>query len=626
MLSFNEVGATPYKIVITWIRPFDGSVEQYKRFCFDCSQCFKYVEQRYNQSLINYIISKLDGDTFPLIYSSEYTSWTQLKGDLDEHFDIRITDRDLFNNIINLRKIPEDNLFKFYIKLKRSLLEYSKFIQFNTDVKHGSEKITKANESVLNSFILAVGMNLRPLLSQAKPKNLDEAYGELRRLEMTIDCKSSDSLEEVVDHVLNLIEEQKKTETDTDLLTNEIRCQYCDRVGHIALKCFDIRRQLKRTKKQFRRFSVGNSHFTHNPQLGRYSFDQPPPTINRTQHYLQPKQLNNNITRFFNNNQTLNPNHNTTFNTPYNSNFHPQSQFNDFHRQANKRNLSVRAICPPEHVSNHGISQNQFNSCQNQVAIRRQFPLNSYHQSANHGHINNQSVQIISCPEQPKNSTPSLLISIDNQQYPAFIDSGSQINLVRESIAYGRPFLSTKPTKINGFSGSCLTRGKIRLSFSLTDKEFSDIFYVVDDNLLQHFPLYLGSNFFSTNKAIIDYSSNRLIGSDFMCDFQQPNQVSEEPCEMIGSPITQQSNDTPCLSLCDIKDINTDNTLSINFNDNAQFQLKVGDKVILNGKPWSGPYIINQIVDDYLIIRKNHKSSLVKRVNCFKFAEDDIFE
>lgn len=45
-------------------------------------------------------------------------------------------------------------------------------------------------------------MSFRPLLSRA---NLHEADSELRRLEMTIDCKSSDSSEQVVDHVFNFI-------------------------------------------------------------------------------------------------------------------------------------------------------------------------------------------------------------------------------------------------------------------------------------------------------------------------------------------------------------------------------------------------------------------------------------
>lgn len=239
-----------YRDTISCIRPFDGTRAGYSSFVHECERAFIAIEPKSYNTLLNYVLSRLDVEKFPMVLGSNYTTWTSIKKALDEHFGIRLTEKQLYKDVVELKRDVGEDLFTFYNRLVFHSSEYDKFIWSTLEDPHlANFKINTVQEHILDKFILEVGMNLRPTLKSFKPKDIREAYQQLRELEMDLGCKSADNMEVQLAEVLHLLKETKVSiESDSSKrfvdpkisrndFTHAIMCQLCDREGHTAKKC-----------------------------------------------------------------------------------------------------------------------------------------------------------------------------------------------------------------------------------------------------------------------------------------------------------------------------------------------------------------------------------------------------
>lgn len=317
---------TKYKDVITWMRPFDGSKEQYMQFSNDCDRCFKAVENWKIPDLINYVLSKLNSENFAFTLGTDFKTWSELKKALDEHFRIRLNEKFLFRELTDMTK-GSDDLFKFYNRLIAKCYEYKTFLKSTFEDK-GTEfiefRVAQAEEYALDSFIMAVGANFRPLIRDKKPKNIQEAYNMLRDLEIGTGMDSSDGVDAKMSEMLHLLKMGNNNSSFTKPQINRVEevqksnfetriCQLCEREGHTAKFCWIS----QNTNSGFDRYNPGsnnnngNNYFRGNNNF-KNNFPKNNPRFNNNKGY------NNNNNRNFNGHQQNRNNNNFRQNPPNN--------------------------------------------------------------------------------------------------------------------------------------------------------------------------------------------------------------------------------------------------------------------------------------------------------------------
>lgn len=283
-----STGCVTYREVITWLKPFDGSAAQYPRFASDCERCFGMIDQKDFGKLLNYVWTLLD-DKFLHLRSTDFTSWSQLRKALDEFYGIRQDEKGLFRELTSIKKNPAEDLYAFYNRLHTKCMEYRKLLFASNEKKDLLEsRMRHAEEYALESFIMSVGMNFRPLIMDKNPKNLQEAYTLLRNLEMGTGSKSSDSVEDKLSEMLQLmkmnnisaggnISSPQINRVEEVNKSNRVQCQICDKFGHKALKCFKLKDLM------------GNQNGEHN---WIHNFTGAPAPAGSNFNYFQPNQGN----------------------------------------------------------------------------------------------------------------------------------------------------------------------------------------------------------------------------------------------------------------------------------------------------------------------------------------------
>lgn len=263
LLQGGVPGVT-YKEVTQWLKPFDGTVESYRRFAADCERCFLSIQPGDFKKLLNFVWSLMD-DRFLHLRSVEYKSWPDLKKALDEYFGIRREVNVLFRELTDMTKEHGESHFCFYNRLQNKCLEYKQCIQNSeADPAVIVSRISHAEEYVLGSFMKSVGMNFRPIIMDKKPKTLQEAFTLMRDLEIKTGSKSSDSVEEKLAEVLNLIKD-KNISSNSNFSSpqinrveqnmygagrNVMQCQVCDKFGHKALDCNKLKSLIGNNSRQ----------------------------------------------------------------------------------------------------------------------------------------------------------------------------------------------------------------------------------------------------------------------------------------------------------------------------------------------------------------------------------------
>lgn len=281
-----EKGDTKYKDVITWIRPFDGTKTEYIQFSNDCDRAFKAVEEVKTRDLINFVLTKLPTSKFAFTLGTDFVKWEELKKALDEHFRIRLNEKFLFRELTDMTK-GKDDLFSFYNRLIAKCYEYKTFLE-STFKDKGLDfinfRVQQAEEYALDSFIMAVGMNFRAMIRDKKPKNIQEAYSMLRDLEIGTGCNSSDSTDDKLSEVLNLLKlgnsnnnnnnftkpNINRVEEEGEKAKDAMNCQFCGKIGHTAPKCYKMLNMLNNNNPTSNNNSNGNAQ--KNNVLSKFNF------------------------------------------------------------------------------------------------------------------------------------------------------------------------------------------------------------------------------------------------------------------------------------------------------------------------------------------------------------------
>lgn len=118
-------GSAKYKNVISWIKDYDGSFSKYMRFSNDCNMAFEKINKDEYGALLCYVQKQLDESKFAFLLGAEFRSWKELKKlYLDEHFEIRLNEKDLFRELVNMKRKDKERLFEYHNRLIYSRNEY----------------------------------------------------------------------------------------------------------------------------------------------------------------------------------------------------------------------------------------------------------------------------------------------------------------------------------------------------------------------------------------------------------------------------------------------------------------------------------------------------------------------
>lgn len=293
-------GKAKYKTVISWIRPFDGSLEKYMRFSNDCGKCFRRICPSEYENLLCYVQKLLDESQFSFLLGAEFCSWRDLKKCLDEHFKIRLNEKTLFRHITSMKQKSGEELFTFYNRLIAKNFEYSEFLKSSSIAKDVVDyRIDQANDYIRDTFIMAVGMNFRPVIINQKPKNIQEVYTSLMTLENSAGEESNDNVEDKLNQVLSLLKIKEDKDKDNDRFANpEIKrveelppqqplrrevnemnvpmvCQFCGRMGHWAKFCYDYNRiAVNPNGGNYNNYGNFNNHNNSGKNNGRNNFNK----------------------------------------------------------------------------------------------------------------------------------------------------------------------------------------------------------------------------------------------------------------------------------------------------------------------------------------------------------------
>ena len=282
MVMSRVAGKAEYKHVITWISDFDGSIDQYRIFVDNCNEGFKAIKPDSYKSLLCYVMSRLDIRKFPFMFRRDFTCWEELKETLDEHFGIRLSERKLFKEIILLEMHTDETLFAFHWRLLSKFREYKEVISSLTKEDQES-RVRIVNGYLVESFISAVGQNLRVLLRSKKPASVGEAFDKLKELEIEHGMRSSHVQEAQMEKLLKFLEDPSVRSCMVSgngepvgvsdaprrqlKIKKKVQCQICNRKGHSAIKC----RRLQ-SEDCFSNGSGYDSQEDHcdQPQFGQY--------------------------------------------------------------------------------------------------------------------------------------------------------------------------------------------------------------------------------------------------------------------------------------------------------------------------------------------------------------------
>lgn len=290
-LSQDE--GSPYKTVITWLSPFDGTLKGYVDFSNQCERCFNSIKRSDMTSLVNFVLSKLSTHQFPVLKGKSIKSWAVLKKALDEHFNIRLTEKFLFRDLTDVKKGSTDSLFDFYNTLVGKCYDYGKFMRttFADNPVLVKARIEQAEEYILDSFIRAVGVSSRTYILGKSPKNIQEAYSHLRELEMISGKTETESVDDRLGEVLKLLQttgisgqgnvsgsgnftNPQVGSVGGNVQQNRETCQVCGKLGHTALRCWKLNEISNRNNnsnhsKNNRNFYNGNNN--HNNGRNNYN-------------------------------------------------------------------------------------------------------------------------------------------------------------------------------------------------------------------------------------------------------------------------------------------------------------------------------------------------------------------
>lgn len=158
-------------------------------FANDLNKAFKAIEKKSMYSLLMFAMSKSEVSKFSFVMGASFRSWIDLKRALEEHFEIKISERLQFRELMNLTRTSGETLFAYYNKLLNKCFEYQTFMSSTFDDKTLVEnRLNSAEQYILDSFLLEVSDNLRPHIRQKNPKTFKEAYRILRELEVSTGC------------------------------------------------------------------------------------------------------------------------------------------------------------------------------------------------------------------------------------------------------------------------------------------------------------------------------------------------------------------------------------------------------------------------------------------------------
>lgn len=179
------------------------------------------------------------------------------------------------------------------------------------------------------------------------------------------------------------------------------------------------------------------------------------------------------------------------------------------HHHNNPHGMNGQHFCPRNEIPNNN------NNNHHQSSGRNDPPTRALCAPGGSGQCSKPNVRNVYTEEEASGRNIFIYLELNGIVYRSLLDTGSQLNLIKRSIAEGHEKYVDPGMVIKGINGRSMTNGSLFLNFTLGNHEIKDLFHIVEDESLGRFDFYIGSKFFLINRVITDYDNFRMYNKFF---------------------------------------------------------------------------------------------------------------
>lgn len=483
----------PYKHVISWFTHLKPDRKGFEVFSRTGDRAFKFITHREYDSLLQYVRNQAEGIGCDLS-GVKCNTWATLRLAIAEFLGIRETQKSLWDELMSLKRERDEDIYCFFNRLVGKALRYVELVRRSTDDRAEIRvKSTLAEEHIRDLFVRSVDSPFNVVLSNSNPKSIQEAYKMQRELEIKLQV-DRDNKDNKIDEVLDLIRELKvgkdvEAFSNPKINRNEVArliCQVCEKPGHSANDCWTLMRRMEGLS-----FGSNNHH-----QRSRRGRNHNSGSNNNQISYQQNSGQGQYQNGYRNDHGNFNNYGNNGGNRVYN-----QQYSNGNYNYNHNRNY-------PNQGSNNSYSHQPNNNYNRQDT--RALPMPQERNDNANPRVNNVYNDDL-------NSGRNLFIymNVKNINRKALLDTGSQLNLIRKSIADDHPKYIKEGIVIRGINGRSTTYGSLFLDICINGHWIKELFHIVDNNSLGKFDFYLGSKLFLDHRCCMDYDNMVLFNKYF---------------------------------------------------------------------------------------------------------------
>lgn len=250
--------------LLGWIGPFDGHKDSYANWKEQCNRAFERANKFASLSLLRTLQCRIN--VLRLVNTSGVDTWIELKKRLDEHFQIKLNILSYIPKLYGMKKGDKTD-FVFYLELMKMHEEYGQaLVDARKDEKYINYHLGYAMEVMLHNYLKQIDIRFRAAVIVKGPENIKLARTIVKELEERggynnpgVDSKGIGAQNAPS---YTQFKRQESNNNDTHC---RVVCQFCDRPGHSAKICYDIKNGIGFQRRNGRNRNVAyNNYYYYN--------------------------------------------------------------------------------------------------------------------------------------------------------------------------------------------------------------------------------------------------------------------------------------------------------------------------------------------------------------------------
>lgn len=482
----GELNRVPFKDAIKYIKPYCGKKEKCHLFVRDCERAFAAIKPSDRNSLFVYILSQLEGVESELIGNRVFNNWEELHKYLTGSF-LKLGEINLATEMGKFTTLHQGDTeetqsyfdrayqFKRRVDLIASKPEHQHF-----------HMLEQANTELVRAFVYGLrSEQFRFTLSQDLPKSLEEVLDRVEKWEFIPGYATPSRFTAPIRAVNNA----------------KTGCVICDARTHSWEECPTARDTFVNKGGQNQAVAPQPPSATYGGDQGRngvYHRPYPGNYANRNGNYRYPQPRGN----------------------YYQNNYQGVMGQGNGYQPRQQRNVEYQGNNIGQQMQQGGFNQGN-NGGYPRAAVQsgnRQGPYDRNNAGwRNSGARGNQQVG----PNEQRpdirgyiNNVGSIVgryirVTVNGFEARALIDTGASVSLIKAKLVT-QGFMKTRSGELTGIGGTVTALGTTLAIIDLGPVVVKSEFYVVEDDIVNPYDLYIGVNILEDQNWSIDLKGNRL--------------------------------------------------------------------------------------------------------------------